>query len=82
MVVLHGLQICWENEFKIITCFLDLFQIVNLISGKEFLFITSLQMKFLVFVNFLLEIGRLWLIIRSERPGNVCVNVLANMGAL
>jgi hypothetical protein len=31
MVVLHGLQICWENEFKIITCFLDSFQIVNLI---------------------------------------------------
>jgi hypothetical protein len=60
MVVLHGLQLCWENEFRRILCYSDSLQTVNLI-GMVSLRTTDSLMKFLIFVNSLLESGMLWL---------------------
>jgi ribonuclease HI len=81
MVVLHGLQICWEGAFRRITCFSDSLQTVNLIWEGVY--------AHHWFVNELLSIRQLlardcWEVVINHtlREDNACVDVLAKMGAL
>jgi ribonuclease HI len=80
MVVLHGLQICWDKGFRRITCFSDSLQTVNLIRDG-----VSAHHRF---ANEVFSIRQLldrdWEVVikHTLREGNACADVLAKMGAL
>ncbi|CAJ2673969.1 uncharacterized protein LOC123892375 [Trifolium pratense] len=80
MAVLHGLQICWENEFRRIICFSDSLRAVNLIREG-----VSAHHRF---ANEIFSIRQLvdkdWDVVveHTLREDNACADVLAKMSAL
>ncbi|PNX93234.1 ribonuclease H [Trifolium pratense] len=80
MVVLHGLQICWESGFRRISCFSDSLQTVNLIWEG-----VSAHHRFANEVFSIRQlIARDWEVVidHTFRKGNACADMLAKIGAL
>jgi ribonuclease HI len=80
MVVLHGLQLYWENEYRYIICYSDSLLIVNIIRDD-----ISAHHRFTNEVAFIRQLlDRDWdvMVIHTLREGNACADVLAKMVAL
>jgi ribonuclease HI len=80
MAILHGLQICWENGYRRISCFSDSLQAVNLIRDG-----VSAHHRFANEVISICQLlDRNWEIVveHTLREGNACADVLAKMDAL
>jgi hypothetical protein len=78
VVVLHGLTICWENEYRRINCLSDSLQAVNLIRSG-----VSPHRRFANEVFIICQIlTRDWEVVLSHilREGNSYAIILAKMG--
>jgi ribonuclease HI len=79
MAILHGLELCWENGFRNVTCYSDSLQAVTLIKtgvSHHHHFANEIQR-----VRQLLSKDWNIVINHTFREGNACADLLAKMGA-
>ncbi|XP_045810552.1 uncharacterized protein LOC123904995 [Trifolium pratense] len=79
MVMLHGLELCWDKRFKHVICFLDSLQTVTLVKNG-----VSPHHKFAnEFFSIHQLLDRDWNVVINHtlREGNACADMLAKMGA-
>jgi ribonuclease HI len=79
IAILHGLELCWDNGFRNVTCYSDSLQAVTLIKtgvSHHHQFANEIQR-----VRQLLSKDWNTVINHTFREGNACADLLAKMGA-